>query len=41
IKVIVEGIETETQWQTLAPIRLDAVQGFWIGKPEPLIGTRA
>lgn len=41
IKVIVEGIETEAQWQTLAPIRLDAVQGFWIRKPAPLHGTEA
>ena len=39
IKVIVEGIENEVQWQTLAGIRLDAVQGFWIGRPEPLVGA--
>ena len=39
IKVIVEGIENEEQWQTLAGIRLDAVQGFWIGRPEPLVGA--
>ena len=41
IKVIVEGIENEEQWQTLAGIRLDAVQGFWIGRPEPLVGAGA
>ena len=38
-KVIVEGIEFEEQWQSLAGIRLDAVQGFWIGRPEPLVGA--
>ena len=36
IKVIVEGVETEAQYQTLAPIHLDAVQGFFIREPEPL-----
>lgn len=36
IKVIVEGIENEAQWQALATIHLDAVQGFYIKQPEPL-----
>jgi diguanylate cyclase (GGDEF)-like protein len=36
IKVIVEGIEQEEQWQTLAGIHIDAVQGFLVQRPEPL-----
>lgn len=35
IKVIVEGVENESQWRTLAKLHLDAVQGFYIKSPEP------
>lgn len=35
IKVIVEGVENETQWQTLAKLHIDAVQGFYVQQPEP------
>jgi len=36
IRVIVEGVETENQWQTLSALPIDAVQGFFIRRPEPL-----
>lgn len=36
IKVIVEGVENEEQWQTLAKLHLDAVQGFYIQRPAPM-----
>lgn len=43
IKVIVEGIESEEQWQLLAGMHIDAVQGFHIRQPEPLasVGARS
>ena len=34
IKVVVEGIETEQQWQTVTSLPIDAVQGFLIRRPE-------
>ncbi|MBM9538131.1 EAL domain-containing protein [Desulfobulbus alkaliphilus] len=36
IKVMVEGIETEAQWRTLATMPLDGAQGFFIQHPRPL-----
>lgn len=36
IRVIVEGVETERQWQTVTTLPIDAVQGFYLGHPEPL-----
>ncbi|MCL2340994.1 MAG: EAL domain-containing protein [Proteobacteria bacterium] len=36
IKVVVEGIETEQQWQAVAGLPIDAVQGFLIQRPEPV-----
>jgi len=36
IKVIVEGVENEEQWQLLAKLHIDAVQGFYIRQPEPI-----
>lgn len=36
ISVIVEGIETEKQWQTVASLPIDAVQGYYIRRPAPL-----
>ena len=38
IQVIVEGIEREEQWHTLARIPLDGVQGFYFKQPEALPG---
>ncbi|MDR2550806.1 MAG: EAL domain-containing protein [Desulfobulbus sp.] len=34
IKVVVEGVETEQQWQTVTGLPIDAVQGFLIRRPE-------
>ena len=36
IRVIVEGVETEEQWQAVSGIHVDAVQGFYMQRPEPL-----
>ncbi len=36
IKVVAEGVETEEQFKLLRELNLDAVQGFLIGRPEPL-----
>jgi diguanylate cyclase (GGDEF)-like protein len=36
IRVIVEGVETEQQWQTVSALPVDAVQGYFIRRPEPL-----
>jgi len=33
IKVITEGIETETQFRILKELKCDAIQGYFIGKP--------
>ena len=40
IRVIVEGIETEEQWRTVSATQADAVQGFFIQRPEPLAQRR-
>lgn len=37
IRVIVEGVENESQWQLLSKMPIDAVQGFYIQPPTPLI----
>ena len=37
IRVIVEGVETEDQWHTLSALPIDAVQGFFIRRPAPLL----
>ena len=36
IMVIAEGVETEEQFKLLKELNLDAVQGYLIGRPEPL-----
>lgn len=36
IAVIAEGVESEQQAQTLKELNLDALQGYFIGRPEPL-----
>lgn len=36
IAVIAEGVESEKQAQTLKELNLDALQGYFIGRPEPL-----
>ena len=41
IRVIVEGIETEEQWRTVSGTHVDAVQGFFVQRPEPLEHRRA
>jgi diguanylate cyclase (GGDEF)-like protein len=37
ITVIAEGVETEQQWQLLKELNLDAIQGYLIDRPKPLI----
>lgn len=36
IKIIAQGVEKENQWQVLAKMHIDAVQGYYIQKPEPI-----
>jgi len=36
IKVIVEAVENERQWQTLSKMHIDAVQGYYIQHPKPM-----
>lgn len=36
IAVIAEGVESEQQAQTLKELNLDGLQGYFIGRPEPL-----
>ena len=36
IMVVAEGVETEEQYSLLQELNLDAVQGYLIGRPEPL-----
>lgn len=36
IRVIVEGVETEQQWRTVTALPVDAVQGYFIQRPEPV-----
>jgi EAL domain-containing protein (putative c-di-GMP-specific phosphodiesterase class I) len=37
IRVIVEGVETEQQWSTITALPVDAVQGYYIQRPEPVM----
>lgn len=37
IRVIVEGIETERQWHAVTALPVDAVQGYFIQRPEPVV----
>lgn len=37
IRVMVEGVEQEEQWQILQTINLDAVQGFYFRAPQPVV----
>jgi len=37
ITVIAEGVETEQQWQLLKELNLDAIQGYIIDRPKPLL----
>lgn len=37
IRVIAEGVENEKQWQGLQELNINAAQGYWIGKPAPLL----
>ncbi|MGI6655747.1 MAG: bifunctional diguanylate cyclase/phosphodiesterase [Desulfobulbus sp.] len=39
IRVVAEGIETEVQWKALAKMPVDAVQGYFIQRPEQVIWT--
>ena len=41
INVIAEGVETEHQWQMLAKLNVDAMQGYFIEKPKPIIEETA
>jgi EAL domain-containing protein (putative c-di-GMP-specific phosphodiesterase class I) len=36
ISVIAEGVETESQWEILKKLNIDAVQGYLIDKPRPV-----
>ena len=36
IKIIAQGIEKENQWQVLSKMHIDAVQGYYIQKPEQI-----
>lgn len=36
IKIIVQGVENQNQWQALSKMHIDAVQGYYIQKPEPI-----
>ncbi|MDE1892905.1 MAG: bifunctional diguanylate cyclase/phosphodiesterase [Xanthomonadaceae bacterium] len=34
--VVAEGVETPRQWDALAKLRCDAIQGYWISRPLPV-----
>ncbi|MGB3224013.1 MAG: EAL domain-containing protein [Desulforhopalus sp.] len=36
IKIIAQGVENESQWQVLSKMHIDAIQGYYIQKPEPI-----
>jgi EAL domain-containing protein (putative c-di-GMP-specific phosphodiesterase class I) len=36
IKIIAQGVENENQWQVLSKMHIDAIQGYYIQKPEPI-----
>jgi len=33
VKLLVEGVETEAEWQSLLSLGIDGGQGYWLGKP--------
>ena len=37
IKVIAEGVETEHQWELLKELNIDAIQGYVVDRPKPLL----
>ena len=37
ITVIAEGVETEQQWELLKELNLDAIQGYIVERPKPLL----
>jgi len=37
ITVIAEGVETEQQWELLKELNLDAIQGYIVDRPKPLL----
>ena len=37
INVIAEGVETEQQWELLKELNLDAIQGYIVERPKPLL----
>jgi EAL domain-containing protein (putative c-di-GMP-specific phosphodiesterase class I) len=37
INVIAEGVETEQQWELLKELNLDAIQGYVVDRPKPLL----
>ncbi len=36
ISVIAEGVETENQWLILKKLNIDAIQGYFVGRPKPV-----
>jgi len=38
--IIIEAVETESQWQALSALHVDAVQGFYIQQPQPVSMTK-
>lgn len=36
IKIIAQGVENENQWKLLSKMHIDAIQGYYIQKPEPI-----
>jgi EAL domain-containing protein (putative c-di-GMP-specific phosphodiesterase class I) len=36
ISVIAEGVETESQWLILKKLNVDAIQGYFAGRPKPI-----
>ncbi len=35
VKLLVEGVETESEWQALLELGIDGGQGYYLGKPAP------
>lgn len=36
VRLFVEGVETESEWQALVGLNIDGAQGYWIANPEEL-----